>query len=261
MIENRIQAFPLQRSGTISYRESGRGPAVMMLHGIGASSAAWLHQLESLAGFRAIAWDAPGYGESEPLPQDSPQPADYAGALRDFIERLLLKDVLLVANSLGALMAGAYARLHPERVRGMILISPAGGYGGDQKILQERLKALDELGPEGIADQRSPRLLGKKGNPQSLELIRWSQRRIRPDGYRQAAHCLANGSLVDDARRFRKPVLVVCGTEDVITPEAGCKAIAAAFPQSEYRPLPELGHCAQIEDPAGANAMIAGFRC
>jgi pimeloyl-ACP methyl ester carboxylesterase len=259
VIDERLAQFPLRHSKGISYRESGRGRAVVLLHGIGASSAAWLHQLESLDGFRLIAWDAPGYGESEPLQAEKPFPKDYAAALAAFLDRLLLKDALIVGNSLGCLMAGAYMKDHGDKVRGALLVSPAGGYGGDEKMFAQRKQALDELGPEGMAEKRSPALLGSKATPEALALIQWSQRRIHREGYLQASWCLAQGRLADDARHFRKKVLVVCGTEDRITPEPGCKAVASAFPDSEYRSLPAIGHCAQIEDPAGVNAMIASF--
>ena len=259
MIDERIARFTLKKTRGISYRESGAGQALVLLHGIGSSSASWLFQLEGLQGCRALAWDAPGYGESVFLDKAQPGAADYAHALRTFIDSLLLKDVVLVANSLGALMAGAYARLQPERVRAMLLISPAAGYSGDRTVLEQRLKQLDELGPDGMAEKTSAALLGSKAGPDALELVRWNRHRIRPDGYRQAAYCLANGQLAADAAFFRKKVLVVCGSEDTVTPEAGCKAVARAYPKAEYRGLPGLGHVAHIEDPAQLNKLIADF--
>jgi pimeloyl-ACP methyl ester carboxylesterase len=259
VIDERIKRFGPKKGKSVSYRETGEGRALVLLHGIGSSSASWLFQLESLKGCRLIAWDAPGYGESDFLNKHEPAAADYADALRAFIDSLLLKDVVLVASSLGGLMAGAYARLQPERVRAMLLISPAGGHGGNKAILHQRLQQLEELGPEGLAEKRSPTLVGPGAPALALELVRWSQRRIRPAGYRQAVHCLANGSLADDAMHFRKPVLVLCGSEDTITPEAGCKAVARAFPKGEYRSLQGLGHVAHIEDPAKLNALIAQF--
>ena len=239
MLEERIARFAPRQSKGISYRETGAGPALVLLHGIGSSSGSWLLQFESLDGYRLIAWDAPGYGASAFLPAAEPQAADYAKALHEFLERLLLKDVVLVGNSLGCMMAGAYAAAHPERVRSM--------------------RQLDELGPEGLAERRSPTLVGKGAPPIALELVRWSQRRVRPPGYRQAVHCLAQGRLAADARRYGKKVLVACGTEDVITPEAGCKAIARAFPRSEYRSLPGIGHAPHVEAPETVNGMIAAL--
>src|SRR4051812_5986350 len=247
-LEERLAKFPLRKSGPISYREAGRGQALVCLHGIGATSGSWLYQLESLSDkYRVIAWDAPGYEESDALKVEKPGAALYAEALHGLIERLLLKDVVIVANSLGGLFAGAYARAHGERVRSMLLISPTGGYGAaDEAVRIEkregRFKMLDELGPKGMAEKRSPSLFGKQMTPDSLELARWTQSRIHPAGYRQAVWCLDSGRHAEDAKHFRKPVLVVCGSEDTVTPEAGVKQVAAAYPQSEYRSLPGLGH-------------------
>ena len=265
MIEQRIDNFPLRKSGSLSYRGAGKGQALVLLHGIGASSAGWLYQLEDLSkNFRVIAWDAPGYETSAPLPKEQPEARDYAEALHGLIDRLLLKDVAIVANSLGGLFAGAYAHAHGERVRRMVLISPTSGYGAADEALRTekragRLKMLEELGPEGMAEKRSPTLFGKKMTPEALDLARWSQRRIHPAGYRQAIHCLDTGRHVEDARHYRKPVLVVCGTEDTITPEAGCKQVAGAYPQGQYRPLADLGHISHIEDPVLLNRIISEF--
>jgi pimeloyl-ACP methyl ester carboxylesterase len=263
-LDARIAASAPKRSKSISYRETGTGQALVLLHGIGSSSAGWLFQAESLKGYRLIAWDAPGYGESDFLENREPRAADYAAALHGLLERLLLKDVVLVGNSLGCLMAGAYAAAHPERVRSMILLGPAGGWGDTSPAereakLQARLKQLDELGPEGLAESRSPTLVAAGSPPAALELVRWSQRRIRPQGYRQATHCLATGRLAENGRFFKKPVLVACGSDDIITPEAGCKAIAAAFPLAEYRSLPGIGHAPHIEAPERINALIREF--
>jgi pimeloyl-ACP methyl ester carboxylesterase len=264
MIDERIARLALKTSKGISYRESGAGPALVCLHGIGASSAGWLLQLETLQGYRLIAWDAPGYGESEFLPLEKPTPADYAQALHQFLDRLLLKDVVLVANSLGCLMAGAYAAARPERVRSMVLLGPAGGYGDRPPAergakLAERLAQIDELGPSGMAETRAPTLVAKGSPPEALEITRWTHRHLRPQGYRQALHCLAQGSLASQAPRYGKKVLVACGSEDVITPESACKKIAAAFSRGDYRTLPGVGHVPHMEAPEEVHRLIAGF--
>ena len=264
MIDERIARWALKKSKGISYRESGAGPALVCLHGIGAASAGWVLQLETLKGYRLIAWDAPGYGESDFLPVEKPRPADYAQALHEFLDRLLLKDVVLVANSLGCLMASAYSAARPERVRSMVLLGPAGGYGDwpaaeREAKLAERLAQIDDLGPAGMAETRAPTLVAKGSPAEALEITRWTHRHLRPQGYRQALHCLAQGSLVSEARRYGKKVLVACGSEDVITPEAGCKKIASAFARGEYRTLPGIGHVPHMEAAEAVNRLIAGF--
>ena len=258
MLDERIARFAPRKSKTVSYRETGAGPALVLLHGIGSGSAGWLFQLETLKGYRLIAWDAPGYGESENLPIEKPKPADYAQALHEFLDRLLLKDVMLVASSLGCLMAGAYAAARPERVRGLILLGPAGGYAGDEARTEERLRQFDDLGAEGLAEKRAPTVVAKDSPPIALELSRWTQRRVSRDAYRRAVYCLGQGNLALDARKFQKKVLVACGTEDRITPEAGCKSIAGAYPRGEYLSLAGLGHVPHIEAPERVNEIIRG---
>ena len=98
MLEARIAAFPSRSVSVggraLAYREAGQGPALVLLHGIGSGSASWLFQLEELAaGYRVIAWDAPGYGDSDAFAIDAPRPEDYARALA----------VLLGAGSMAAL--------------------------------------------------------------------------------------------------------------------------------------------------------------
>ena len=54
--------------GSIAWRELGDGPPVVFLHGLGGTRVSWGPQLRGLSDqFRCIAWDMPGYGDSEPL--------------------------------------------------------------------------------------------------------------------------------------------------------------------------------------------------
>jgi pimeloyl-ACP methyl ester carboxylesterase len=265
VVDERIARFPSKKTviggKALAYREAGEGPALVLLHGIGSGSASWLFQLESLAPrFRMVAWDAPGYGESDAFSIERPQPADYARALSLLVAALQVKSFVLVAQSLGALIAGAYARMFPT-LPALLLISPAGGYAGDVSKIEERLKTLDALGPDGLAEKRAAGMLSPNPPPVALELVRWNYRRIRREGYRQAAYCLARGNLREDAPHYAGRVLVACGSADTVTPEAGCRDIASRFPQSTYQSLPGLGHASQIEGPDEVNRMIAGFAC
>jgi pimeloyl-ACP methyl ester carboxylesterase len=242
----------------LSFREAGQGKALVLLHGIGSGSASWLFQLEELSqAYRIIAWDAPGYGESDAFALENPFPEDYARALSILLNALQVQSFVLVAQSLGCLIAASYARSFP--LEKMLLISPAGGYAGNYAKIQDRLQQLDQLGPEGLAEKRAAGMLSPTPPQAALELVRWSYRRIRPEGYRQAARCLANGNIRKDAPHFPGNVLVACGSADTVTPEAGCKDIAAAFPNAGYRSLPGLGHASPAEGPGPVNAMIRGF--
>jgi len=265
VIEQRISEFPPRKvtvgGKALSYRESGEGPALVLLHGIGSGSASWLFQLEDLANqYRVIAWDAPGYGESDAFAIEKPQPSDYGRALSVLLNALQVKSFVLVGQSLGCLMAASYARMFPNHPR-MVLISPAGGYNGDTSKIEERLKLFDELGPDGLAEKRAGALLSPSPPPIALELVRWNWRRIRRDGYRQASYCLANGNIREDAAFYKGKTLVACGTADSVTPEAGCKEIASKFSDATYQSLPGLGHASPVEGPGRVNDLLRKFAC
>ncbi len=252
--------------GRVSYRQAGEGTlGLLLLHGIGSQSGSWVQQLEGLAqGFRVIAWDAPGYGESDPLAPEAPRAADYAGTLESFLEALEIERAIFVASSLGALMAASFAAQRASSVAGLVLLNPAGGYGlAEPKVREERLAArlerLARLGPQGMAENLPDGMLSRDASRKARDIATWSQARIDPRGYAQAARMLADGTLVTDAARYTGPVLVVAASADTITPAQDCERIAGAFPHATFRLLDGPGHLSYIESPQVVNALIAEF--
>lgn len=250
--------------GGISYREAGDGEPLVLLHGIGSGSASWSAQLGSLSDrFRVIAWDAPGYGESDALEPEEPAALDYAETLAVFLDALGIDSARIVGHSLGALMACAFARRWRERAAGLMLADPAAGYGRtDPAVRAEkktaRLGLLDRLGPEGMARERSAALLSENASSEARERVRAVMARIRPDGYRQAVAMLFRADIHEDARRIDFPVLVVCGGADTVTPPDGCRKVAESFPDGRFAVLPGLGHACYVESPAAFEAALVG---
>lgn len=252
-------------SNRFSYRTTGTGTTLVLLHGIGSSSASWIPLMQRLAdGFHLVAWDAPGYGESTSLASLSPRAADYGDALAAMLDALSIDRTVLVGHSLGALMAADFAARHPHRVKALLLADPASGYGlADEATRNERLasrlKLMNELGPDGMAARRAAQLLGPNASPTALALVQWSMSRLRPEGHEQAARLLAAGRLVEDAARFPGETLVICGSEDKVTPEEACRKVAQACRNARYQSLPGLGHACYVEAPETVAAVVREF--
>ena len=273
LAERLLAAYPTQkvstRRGIISYREAGAGPALCLLHGISSQSGSWVHQLDALAPrFHVVAWDAPGYGDSDRLPENAPATSDYADSLAGLLDALGIERTLLVGSSFGALIAGAVAAARPDRAVGRVLLSPAGGYGAADPAEREaklagRLQRLARLGPQGLAQDLPVGMLSQQASAEARALAAWSTARIRPDGYSQAARTLALGRLIEDAQNYPGPVLVVAGTEDKITPPAGSERIARAFQRGSFRLIENAGHLCLLDAPAVINSAIADMaqRC
>ncbi|SLN63505.1 alpha/beta fold hydrolase [Oceanibacterium hippocampi] len=249
----------------LSYREAGTGPALVLLHGIGSNSGSWIHQLAALgADHRVIAWDAPGYGRSDPLANARPAPADYADHLAAALDALGIATADVVGHSFGALVAAAFARRHPARIGRLVLSHPAVGFGAaaDAPLPEgaaARVRDLETLGPKGLAEKRAARTCGPHAAPEVIDLTRRVMGEIRPEGYRAANHLLARGDLLADLAGLDLPIRVMAGTADPITPEARCRDVAARLPGADYVDLGEVGHPSYAEVPERYNEALRRF--
>lgn len=249
----------------VAWREAGSGPALVLLHGIGSGSQSWRAQISAFsADYRVIAWDAPGYGGSDPLPGDDPPAVNYAGALWGLLEALDVSRAHIVGHSLGAIIAASFCRLFGPHVATVTLADPASGYGSAEDALrQERLAArlhlINDLGPDGMARERAHVLLSPDPPPEALATVREVMRGLKPHGYRQATHLLCFGDIFADLPHVSAPALVMCGSADTVTPEEGCREVAAAISGAIYQSLPGLGHASYVEGPDLFNTPLADF--
>lgn len=253
-------------AGRVQYRRAGTAAAAthVLLHGIGSASASWAGQLQAVTNRRdlcLLAWDAPGYGASTPLAGASPQARDYAECLWAWLDALDMREpVVLVGHSLGALMAASAALLQPQRVRELVLLSPALGYGDAppaerQHKLQSRLDNLQRLGPQGMAAARAAAMLSPTAPAALVEAVRETMAQIDPAGYTQAAHMLSNGTLLRDLAAVRCPVRVASGDADTITPPAGCDRAAQVVGRQRLS-LGPVGHACALEATSAVNRLL-----
>ena len=245
----------------VSVRECGKGPAIVCLHGIGSGAASWIDTSALLAAqARVIAWDAPGYGSSTPLEAAAPAAADYAARLGRLLDALGIDSCVLVGHSLGAITAASAAR-SDARIRRLVLVSPAIGYGAASraearaKVRTERLAALDELGIAGMAAKRSARLVSDKASEHARQWVRWNMARLNDHGYRQAVELLCNADLLADLPP-PMPVRVACGALDVITPPAACEEVARRCGVA-LELVDDAGHAGYVEQPQAVAKLLS----
>lgn len=259
----------------VAYRQSGAAASVggvttfVLLHGIGSASASWLGQLDAAAQqgqARVLAWDAPGYGQSDPLAEAIPTAGLYAARLWAWLDVLKIapagsgEQITLVGHSLGCLMATSAACLAPERVAKLILLSPAQGYARateqdrNQKR-DDRLQMLAQLGPHGMAQTRGAAMLSASASAAQIEQVQQAMAAIHPAGYTQATHMLAGGELLTDLSAVRCPVVVASGSADTITPAGACEAVARHV-HAQYVSLPGAGHACAVEAPDAVTHII-----
>ncbi|MBM3569872.1 MAG: alpha/beta fold hydrolase [Alphaproteobacteria bacterium] len=249
----------------LSFREAGAGPPLILLHGIGSGSASWPEQFARFSGrHRVIAWDAPGYGESDLPESESPLAIDYATALRALVDRLGFGRFHLLGQSMGSVIAAAFARAWPERLVTLTLTGASGGLGRlDEaeraKAMQQRLGDMAADGPEAYAAKRSGTMLAEDASAEVRERARRVMAEIRPEGFARGARMLGRADSIADLVHVRVPALVMCGTADRITPEPGVRRIAGAIMGARYVPLAGGGHASYLDRAPAYNAALEAF--
>jgi pimeloyl-ACP methyl ester carboxylesterase len=249
--------------------DGGDGLPIVLLHGIGSNAQSFLPLMQAFAGHHpTVAWDAPGYGNSQPVTAEWPDASDYAAALNRLLARLGISRCVLVGHSLGALMAARFAVTARSRVVALALISPALGYGSEKGMplppsVARRIGDLDRLGPAEFAAARAPGLLADPtGRPDVLQAVERAMASVRRPGYDQACRLLAGGRLLDDAAKVEVATAVLVGTQDRVTPPEHVRRAFDALPQSPrhlYREISDAGHALCQEQPAAVSQAIAAI--
>ena len=240
--------------------------AIVLLHGIGSNASSWRAQMLAFPGYRVLAWNAPGYDMTLPLPQSHPHAGDYADVLRRWLDALGITMIHLVGHSLGCLMAARFAADHPQRVASLTLASIAAGHATlpeaeRSRLLEGRIGDVETLGPRGMAQKRGPRLLGPKAGPDQIQAVVDAMAAVDPQGYAQAARMLSTGDITSDIGRLHEslPVQIVFGGADVITTPEANRRVAAVIPRAKVVEIPDAGHALSVDAPDAFNAAIAAI--
>src|SRR3972149_1693188 len=119
--------FQVVDGAKVRYAVAGQGPAVVLVHGLGACLACWWENIGPLHKHsRLYALDMPAHGESEPLPGVDHDPVKSARFLTHFMDVVGIPSASLVGNSAGGLVAAMCAFNHPKRVERLVLVDSAG---------------------------------------------------------------------------------------------------------------------------------------
>ena len=141
---------------------SGEGAPVVLLHGVTATRRYVVHgsRLLERGGFRVVAYDARGHGESSPAPEPGRyEYADLVGDLEAVLDELGWERAALVGNSMGAATAMAFALEHPERVSALVQVTPAYAGRPNEAAYPEwdaLAEGMETNGVEGFLDAYEP---------------------------------------------------------------------------------------------------------
>ncbi len=252
----------------LRYVDAGAGPAVIFLHGLGASLYAWRHVLGPVqaAGVRVIAFDSRGFGGSD-KPAHGYDNAAYTQLLTGLMDSLRLADAVLVGHSLGGAIAAEEAIAHPSRVRGLVLIGSAGL--GVREPLLFRVARWPLVGPlvlawrgRGLVERLLRSTYAQPGLVTAADVDQYYAPVAEP-GYGRALRGVLREFRFDGLRarldRIGAPTLLLWGEQDRWVPVAVGRAMARELPRSAFVTLPHVGHAVAEEAPAALTHLAVEF--
>ena len=243
----------------VEARGAPRSPLVLFLNSIGCDRTLWDLQFEALeGGYRCLAFDARGHGQSDVPPGD--YTIERLG--RDALAVLDAVDVAsahLCGLSLGGLVAQWLAVHAPRRVASLTLANTASRIGSYDSWEARRLRVLEAgLGSiAGMAIERFFSAAFRTDHPQFVEDYRTRFARGAAVGYAGCCAALRDADLTPELARIAAPTLVIGGAFDVSTPPAEAEALAAGIRGARLRLL-SAGHLSNREQPAAFTAALQG---
>lgn len=258
------RAGRLRRDGAeIYYEVAGEGPAVIFAHGLGGNHLSWWQQLAHFAPkYTCVAFAHRGFPPSSPVPGKS-APDSYADDLAALIQELKLKDVALVAQSMGGWTCLEYALREPKKVRALVMASTSGTLDFNQlkdpeigEWVRRSPAALAELQSRGIHPAGGERMAREQP---ALAQLYWQISEMAPASFREQVR--------DRIRQQRTrapsllsqlpmPVLFITGDEDWVFPPAAGPAFAKLAPKGSAVRIPAAGHSVYFERAAQFNELI-----
>ncbi len=256
----------------------GSGPPIVLVHGLGGIHLNYMRIAPGLTKFgRVLVPDLPGFGGSHPLPK-STTVSGLEEALTSFLDAVAPGPLTLGGNSLGGVLTLLVAARHPDRVRRVLLFSPAVPHAYFEPFdlrafFTMGAAMLPYVGPSGV--QARPQRLGPERLVKEMMYFMTHDRRRIPrdvlDAHIEDARARMErpwiGTVFSDAlrslswvllnrlhfnsivRSIDVPTMVFAGERDRLVRARSIRRICEMNPRFEIRTWSDVGHVPQLEVP------------
>ena len=237
--------------GSMVFEDQGRGPAVVMVHGLGGTSNSFQSLMPSLSDYRVLRLDLPGAGRSAYRP-GIPGMTGLVGAVKNAMQVADIENAHLVGHSMGTLICQYLAVQSPRLVAsltlfGAILEPPSTA----RDMFRERATVAREQGMTSIAETISTNSVGKTSQHRNRVIqafVRESLMRQDPMGY--AAHCEAlSEATAASHEKIDCSTRLIAGEYDTVTPVAMSRTLATKIQDAQVEVIEDIGHWIMVEAP------------
>jgi 2-hydroxy-6-oxonona-2,4-dienedioate hydrolase len=256
----------------LHYYGAGEGHPLVMLHGSGPGATGWSNFSPNIATlserFRVLAFDMPGWGETEELSPNGER--DHVEALVLALDELGIEKASIIGNSMGGMTGIRFAVEHPDRIAHLIpmgapcpgvnTFTPGGGMSEGLKIL---IAAYEDPSPENFKKLVSVMAFDQSFATDELAAQRSANALKHPE------HLTSFGSMMRSAGAFfgltnrlgeiTAPTMIVHGRDDRTVHFENGLRLVSAIPNSRLIVFNQCGHWAQLEHAAEFNRLVEQF--
>jgi pimeloyl-ACP methyl ester carboxylesterase len=244
----------------LTFRRAGHGPAVFFVHGGAEDGRAWTPQLDALSDeFEVIAWDEPGAGGSDDVPEGFGL-AGYADCLAGLIRATGRSPAAVVGLSWGVTVILELYRRHPEVVRCLVLADGYAGWRGSlgAEEAEARLAGVRDQAEERF-DPTLPGLFAGEPPAQFVPLIESMAAGVRRRSMLTALTAMADADLSDVLPTIATPTQLIWGALDARSPLSVAREFERQIPDATLTVIPGCGHVSNLEALQAFNAIVREF--
>ncbi|MCK5798702.1 MAG: alpha/beta hydrolase [Deltaproteobacteria bacterium] len=264
----------------LAYQVRGTGPAIVFANGLGGTYTAWRHQYASLGSdYTIVSWDYRGlFGSSRPSDLATLAIDRQVADLRDILDAEGIERAILVGWSMGVQFNFEFHRQYPERVSGIISASGTAGRPFDSILLVPHLQRILPCvlrGARHVAPIFAPivrvastwrglvpvmerlGMVAASLDHAVLEDIAEAFGGLDFEVYVETFRQLGLHDCRESLGDIAVPVLVICGTKDMLTPVSVAEDLAARIPGAELALVEGGTHYVAVEFPEEVNGHIA----
>ena len=258
------------KGAEIHYVDEGSGFPVLMIHGFGGAYTNFSKLSDLMKNdYRVIRIDLPGFGLSDfpPVKEGENYLGDYAEYISFILDTLHLDSVYVIGNSMGGAVTWMSAVNHPEKVKKIVLLDPAG-YDSEQianKLAMFKFKSVRNIFGKGMPlfmSWQGIRTAYYRDNEIKEEnVIRNNEFTNREGNITHMLNLALSKQFPDTAliQQVHTPTLIVWGTEDEIIPLSHAERFHRDIKGSELALIDSCGHCPMMEDAEKTKDLVEKF--
>ncbi len=222
---------------------------LLFVPGSGGGREEWLFQTEYFPNSESV--PLPGHPEGKPCSSIE----EYLAWLREYIHRQRYQDVVLAGHSMGGAIAQLYGLKYAEEIRALVLI----GSGARLRVLPALLAMFQEMITDGAAWRKYVEDIYQRVDPEAKQVMVAARVQIGPAVILNDLLCCDAFDIMDKVAAIKLPTLLICGSEDEMTPLKYTKYLADRIEGATQAIIPGGSHFVYMEKPNEVNQAIEEF--